>query len=384
MSHRERALAVLRYQPYDRLPLVHFGFLSETRERWLREGHITENECRHAGDATPAENKLTERLGFDFNWQNMFHTDVGVRPHFEEVVVATFPDGTRHVRNGIGAVRVDRPGAGSIHAEVDHLLKERASWEAHFRPRLQWSPERVNNANVRTADGVIPFGKGGLEYLRRHEWEKPLGLHCGSLYGAFRNFVGVENTCYLLADDEALFTEIIDTLADIAFRNIEYVLAAGARFDFAHFWEDICFKNGPLVNPAVFAAKVGPHYRRITRMVNRFGLDIVSLDCDGLIDALVPVWFENGVNAMFPIEVGTWNASIRPWRAQYGRELRGVGGMDKRVFARDRRAVDAEVERLRPLVELGGYIPCPDHRIPGDCQFDLIRYYTERMRSVYG
>jgi uroporphyrinogen decarboxylase len=87
---------------------------------------------------------------------------------------------------------------------------------------------------------------------------------------------------------------------------------------------------------------------------------------------------------MFPIEVGTWNASIRPWREKYGRELRGVGGMNKVVFARDRAAVDAEVERLRPLVELGGYIPCPDHRLPPDAKWDLVRYYCDRMRAFFG
>ena len=74
---------------------------------------------------------------------------------------------------------------------------------------------------------------------------------------------------------------------------------------------------------------------------------IVSLDCDGKIDRLVPIWLENGVNTMFPIEVGVWNASILPWREKYGREIRGVGGMDKKVFAYDYAAIDEEVERLR-------------------------------------
>ena len=37
-----------------------------------------------------------------------------------------------------------------------------------------------------------------------------------------------------------------------------------------------------------------------------------------------------------------------PWRKQYGKDLRGVGGMNKTVFAHDRAAVDAEVERLGP------------------------------------
>ena len=87
---------------------------------------------------------------------------------------------------------------------------------------------------------------------------------------------------------------------------------------------------------------------------------------------------------MFPIEVGTWDASIAPWRAQYGRELRGVGGMNKNVFARDRAAVDAEIERLKPLVDLGGFLPCPDHRIAPDAEWDTVRYYTDRMRAAFG
>ena len=58
--------------------------------------------------------------------------------------------------------------------------------------------------------------------------------------------------------------------------------------------------------------------------------------------------------------------------------------MDKRVFARDYAAIDAEIERLRPLVELGGYIPCPDHRIPPDARWENIQYYCDRFRAVFG
>jgi len=97
----------------------------------------------------------------------------------------------------------------------------------------------------------------------------------------------------------------------------------------------------------------------------------------------VPIWFENGVNTMFPIEVGTWNASIAAWRKQYGPELRGVGGMNKNVFSRDFAAIDAEIERLKPLVGLGGYLPCPDHRLAPDALWDNVRYYCDRMHAVF-
>ena len=160
-------------------------------------------------------------------------------------------------------------------------------------------------------------------------------------------------------------------------------LAAGARFDYAHFWEDICCKNGPLVIPALFDEKVGPYYRRIVDLCRRHGIEIFSLDCDGWIDALVPIWLKHGINTMFPIEVGTWGGSIGPWRERYGRDLRGVGGMDKRVFARDRAAIDAEVERLRPLVDLSGFIPCPDHLLAPDAKWENVQYYCDRMRAIF-
>lgn len=61
-----------------------------------------------------------------------------------------------------------------------------------------------------------------------------------------------------------------------------------------------------------------------------------------------------------------------------------MGGMNKTVFARDRAAVDVEIERLKPLVALGGFIPCPDHRIAPDAVWDNVRYYCDRMRQVFG
>ena len=194
--------------------------------------------------------------------------------------------------------------------------------------------------------------------------------------------LGVENLAYLQADDEDLYIEIIDTIGNIAYENAKAVFSTGIKVDFAHYWEDICFKNGPLVNPAIFEEYVYPHYRKISDLLLENGVDIVSLDCDGCIDKLVPIWLKAGVNTMFPIEVGTWEANIKPWREQYGKDLRGVGGMDKRVFAQDYAAVNKEVERLKSLIDLGGYIPCPDHRIAPDAKWENVQYYCEKMHEL--
>jgi uroporphyrinogen decarboxylase len=384
MNNRQRAMAVLNYQPYDRLPIVHFGFWMETLQKWHNEGHITSEQARGWTDGTPIDKQIGDKLGFDFGWYNCFAPETGLSPLFQEKVLEELPDGTQKVSDKNGAIVLKKAGAGSIPAEVDHLLKNRRAWQEHYLPKLRFTIDRVTKRDVNTGIEFKPFLTGGLDFLKDTQRLNPIGLYCGSLFGQIRNWLGLEGVSYLYMDDEPLYDEIIDTVGELCFQCTSTALASGATFDFAHFWEDICFKNGPLVVPSIFSLKVGPHYKRITDLVRSYGIEIISLDCDGVIDSLLPIWFENGVNTMFPIEVGTWNASIQPWRQKYGKSLRGIGGMNKVVFSRDYAAVDAEIERLKPLVELGGYIPCPDHRIAPDAKWENVQYYCDRMRKTFG
>ena len=370
MTNRERALAVLGYAPYDRLPIVHFGFWEETLAKWAAQGYITHAEAAGWADGNACDRSISAKLGFDFNWASTYAANTGLEPAFEERVVEERPDGIEVLRNADGATVLQKPGVRSIPAEVDHLLKDRASWAEHYLPRLQPSATRLDPEAIHALPAPA-------------ERAIPLGIACGSLFGKIRDWCGIVGLSYLLADDPPLVEAMIATVGDLCYDVTRRVLASGVAFDFAHFWEDVCFNGGPLVSPAFFARTVGPQYARITGLVRQHGITIVSLDCDGRIDKLVPIWLHHGVNTMFPIEVGTWQASIQPWRERYGRDLRGVGGMDKRVFAHDRAAIDAEVERLRPLVALGGYLPCPDHRIAPDAEWDNVRYYCDRMRAVF-
>lgn len=374
MNHRERVNAILNYKSYDRLPLVHFGFWNETLDEWAFQGHVTREEALNWGDGNAADEAITTRLGFDFNWYRVVGLTTTLFPPFERRVLEVLEDGSRKVANQNGVVIIEKDGVLGIPPEVDYLLKGRREWEQYFLPRLQFNPERAE--------------KDTLDRLQHHPWrELPHGLWCGSLFGMVRDMVGMVKLAYLQSDDPDLFDEILDTVGELCFQCVRYALEntpGGVDVDFAHFWEDICFRSGPLINPRVFRSKVGPHYQRITDLLHQYNIRIVSLDCDGKIDALVPIWLENGVNTMFPIEVGVWNASILPWREKYGRELRGVGGVDKKIFSADRTAVEAEIERLKPMIDIGGYIPCPDHRLPPESKWELVQYYCERMRKEFG
>ena len=372
MNYRENVNAILHYQPFEKMPIVSFGYWGETVQKWADEGHITREEadgyCRY-GDNSEADRAIMKRLGFDFNWNSCYGGNVGLYPAFDRKVLEQKADGGQVIRDEQGLIVLVKPGVVSIPAEIGTTLTDREVWEKEYLPRLQWEAERIDTSL--------------FESLKDDSQRQlPVGLHCGSLMGYMRNLLGVEELSYLYVDDPELYEEIANTLAGLCYQSVKAILETGAKFDYAHFWEDICYKNGPLVSPDGFRQIIGPHYRKVTNLLKEHGVDIVSVDCDGWIDTLLPIWLENGVNTMFPIEVGTWNASIAPWREKYGKDLRGVGGMNKTVFARDYQAVDQEVERLRPLMELGGYIPCPDHRIAPDAKFENVQYYCEKMKSL--
>ena len=95
MNNRERALAILNYQSYDQMPVVHFGFWNETMQKWADEGHITAEEASQWGDGNPADLSITRKLGFDFNWYSCFHWDSMLKPGFEPHLVRQHPDGSR-------------------------------------------------------------------------------------------------------------------------------------------------------------------------------------------------------------------------------------------------------------------------------------------------
>lgn len=374
MNLRETVRAVLHYEDYKAMPVVAFGYWRETLFKWAEQGYVRLEDAEDYaknGDHASGDRRVMSQLGFDYNWGRAVGGNSYLFPRFEPQVLEEQPDGARLLRNEEGLLVRDNPRIVSIPAEVGTSMTGREAWEELYLPKLQFSMDRINREHLLRVQ---------QEADRR---EEPLGIFFGSLYGNIRNMLGVEGISYLAVDDEELYVEIIDTVGRLCYQVTEAVLEVCDQLDYAHGWEDICFRSGPLVNPRVFDELVGPHYKRITDLLLRHGIDIVSLDCDGQIDLLIPTWLHNGVNTMFPIEVGTWEASIAPWRKQYGRALRGVGGMDKRVFAYDRQRVDQEIERLKPLVDLGGYIPCPDHRIPPDAKYELVAYYCEQFRKAF-
>ncbi len=370
MTNRERAMNILHYKQADRLPAVHFGYWPELLQEWAEQGKIPQNLAEHWGDGNETDAEIDKLIGWDFNWFRTVGADNGLRPHFESKVLETLPDGSQRVLSGNGIIEKIKPGITSIASEDDYLLKDREAFEELFLPKMQYSPDRVD----------LEFFKNFNETRRM---DVPVGLHLGSILGTIRDMTSVMGMSYLMYDeDEELFADIVDAFAVMQYKCAEAILETGAKFDFAHYWEDICFKNGPLLSPDLFDELCAKHYKKRNDLCRKYGIDIISLDCDGVTEKLLPTWFENGVNTMFPIEIGVWGDQFEPARKKFGNGMLGVGGMDKTALRKDKAAVDAEIERIKRLSAMGGFIPCPDHRLMPGTKFELVQYYAEEIKKI--
>ncbi len=357
MTLRERFQRTLHYQTVDRIPFFEFGYWNETLPNWHRQGLPPEVDD---------EAKAYDYFGIE-NWGG-FPLNIGLLPGFEYEVVEetethiTYRDGNRCLM---------QEAKGVIHTIPHYLqfgLANREDWEL-FKERLDPNDSRRYpqnwDAHVKAAN----------------EADYPVAINTGSMIGIPRNWVGFEGIGLMSYDDIDLLDEIIETLCVVACTVIERALRE-VRFDFGAGWEDICFNSGPILSPAFFDKHVVPRYRRITELCNLYGVDIVDTDCDGNIVPIIPQFLAGGINCMFPIEVrgGSDPVAIRE---QFGRRVRLMGGFDKMAYYLGAKGIEAELQRIKPTVDEGGFIPFCDHRVPADVPLDAYMWYLKRKREIF-
>ena len=59
-----------------------------------------------------------------------------------------------------------------------------------------------------------------------------------------------------------------------------------------------------------------------------------------------------------------------------------AGGIDKRALAKDKKAIDKELEQVPWLLDQGGYIPMLDHDVPPDVSWENFVYYRETLNKI--
>lgn len=358
MTDRERFNNQMHYKPVDRCFNMEFGYWDENFTEWplFYENGVTNN--------------WEADKFFNFDVLGGTGGNIGMCPAFPRQVISE-TETTRIIRNNEGLL-AEVPKDG--HDTIPHYIKSSIV-----------TPDDWKQVKEERFDRNHPSRRIDIESLKKaHPSNRTyaLGIYCGSMIGRVRDILTFEGLAYACYDYPDMVEDMVETHCLLVEDSLDQILGH-LDIDFATGWEDICFKNGPIVSVGFFKDVVMPRYKRINAKLKAHGIDLWYTDCDGDVRPILPYMMEGGINCLFPFEV---NGCAHPGEllSEYGKELRIMGGVDKMQLANGPEAIKAYLETLVPLVERGGYIPFCDHRCPPNVKPEYYLYYLDLKEEMFG
>jgi len=366
METTNRFIRTLLCQPVDRVPDIEFGFWDQTIRRWKREG-LPEG----LPDAF-FHWQLNEHFDMD-SWPTMaILCHMGMNPTFKEEVLEE-DDRVAVMRTSDGVV-ARRFKGGTDESSIPQFISYPVTDMDSFK--------RMRDERYRLDDPVRKTDPKYWDEVRRkvRNPDCVTTFWAGSLYGWARGWMGMENLAIAFHEQPKLVEAMMDMVVELALHGLRQV-PADIPIHYTSWWEDMCFKTGPLISPRMFRDFMVPRYQRVMREVAKHGCQLAQVDCDGNIHQLIGLWLEAGVNVMMPIEIGGGTDPFRI-RKEFGKAVRMTGGVDKKAIAKGERAINAELDRLAPLVADGGFIPHMDHLVPPDISLHHYWYYRQQKHKM--
>jgi hypothetical protein len=364
MRPGDRMRAIYEFKPVDHLPRAEFYIWPEAIERWKQEGLPEDWQPRNF---------------FGYDEQGSFGTGVSLGwteppllPVFEEKVIEVLGEEEiiqGHCGRWLKVFRGRRHGF--MPEYIKHPVTDLRDWEQVVQRLNPDTPERwtglaasvqENRAKADAVGGLLSQGLiGGYMYLRA--------------------LIGPVDLLYKVHDDPALVHACMQgwlRLMDAALVRVQ----AAAELDEVFFAEDICYNHGLLISPDAVREFLFPYYGQLLR--NARGRQrrrlYFKLDTDGDCRPAIPLYRELGMDFITPCEVASGCDVVAigrdyPWLAL-------SGGIDKRVLAQGKDAIDAHLRHILPaMVKRGGYFPTCDHGVPDDVSFENYQHYLRRLRE---
>jgi uroporphyrinogen decarboxylase len=216
--------------------------------------------------------------------------------------------------------------------------------------------------------------------LQTRTW--PVKLQFSGPFWQLREWLGFERLCMAFCDDPEFVRAMIDFwkayVSSILERTFVWFIP-----DEVHVAEDMAYKMSSMISPAMVREFLLPTWRQWGEIVRAAGVPLFGMDSDGFIGELVPFWVEAGFTHCDPIEVAAEN-DINAFRATFGRRMAFFGGIDKRAMAKGGPTLEAEIERVLPVIMDGGYIPSCDHGVPADVSWPNYVQCTRLLAQATG
>ncbi len=365
MNHHQRFLETMHFGFPDRVPFEPGGPRESTLAVWHEQGlpaGVHWQDCLFDLLAIP-QARRSPQPALDVT----FH----LLPIFEERVLE-HRDGHTIVQDWMGAVTEisDRYDYTYIRSAKDFVtrkwhrfpVQDRAGW----REKIIWRYQ-VGDPGRFPAD----FSERCAALAQR---EDVLFLSINGPFWQMREWLGFEQLCILFADDPAWIGEMVEFWSNYVLSMLERILAQ-TGVDHIQINEDMAYKLHSMISPRMARRHLVPAWRAWIALIKaRCPHAVVTIDSDGYIGELLPLFIEAGFDGTWPVEVAAGN-DLNAFRRAYGRNFAYGGGIDKRALAAGGAVMRAELQRVQPVLESGGYIPGCDHGVPPDISWpDFIDY----------
>jgi len=374
LTPRERVRATLNHQEPDRVPISLGGsanHLTEERFLLLRDHFGFQEISRRTlvgFYTTPDYNPLLDCLGTDMRFihirppHNYIANDLRgeFRPFVDEWGL------THELVSGYYNL------SGSPLAEDLTIEKiENYPWPDPYDPvRLEGLKEEVEELYHHSPYAIVAH--------------RPV---YGNVWEFARWMVGMENALMMTALDKKLFDYLIGKLSEVLDGFYDAFLGVvGPYVEMIEMAEDLGTNNGPMFSPQIYSKIIKPRHKKTIEMIKRHAPQAkVMLHCDGAIRKFIPDIIDAGFDVLNPIEAHLPGMDPKELKAEFGKDLTFMGGVDvKKVLTTGtENDIRAEIRRrIEEMGEGGGYILAPAHNFGNDIPLENMLLFFEAGKEL--
>jgi len=380
MNSREKFNSVMSFEDNNMNMKTEFGFWAGTLKKWLANGELKKTsetnyinaldaKIVRAGDDIAGSGELTDK-----NTLNYFNLDsylvkfpFDLSPGLPVSLIEDSSDYKIYI-DSYGLKQKEGKVTAGTPMVLDYPIKNKKDfykyrdlYDDDYKKRLPKDWDSLKKS-LKGRDFPIRLGGGpyGFSFFPRHLMGDV--VYMTSMY-----------------DDPGFIKEFNEYFLNFVM-NYWSLILKDLEVDCIFILEDIAYKTGSFISRDMFREFLTPYYLKFMDFLKQFKIKNVFVDCDGLIDELIPLWIEAGVTGIFPIEAVNNVVEIRE---KYP-DLKMMGGFNKKVLFKDssKAAIDLELEKVKKIISLGGYIPHVDHAVSEDVTWENFKYYREKLNHI--
>ena len=387
MTPRERIKNAMVFKKVDAVPWCE-SFYEETLVKFFSEGlpahKIIDVEWTMSLDGHLLAN-WPKFMGFDVN--SYFGcinymgcpvpVDIGPIPRFKQLKIREDAKYEEYITETGARSRRFKKEVGKITwytmpQFLEFPVKDRGSWERYKKRLNPKDPRRYPK----------DWEKEGYLRLFEEYQNGPTTLTITGFYGFGAELMGIPNFNLAFYRDPELIEDMVSHWEYFTIESLrDAVETFNDRIDLVFWWEDMAEKHGPNLSPKLYKAFLLPHYKRVTKFLNRNRITRIMMDSDGNTQPILDLVIAAGITGHWPLEVNS-GMDVRALRKRYGNKLFLAGNLDKREIAKGDEAMRKEIDSKLPFMkETGGYIAGLDHLVHVEFTLEKFKEYADYLKE---